>query len=160
MGRAFARVATQMRQMASLLTDAAQARGPCLDYGGKSGSGYSLLHEQVSPCNSEVHSSPAYRRNSHPLPLSGLTFRRLLALFTVFLYSYFNSGHYKRKADFVKTSAYFGSIQKKSDGAGAVKLPYPAVRLVGPNWGLPGALLICCDDPEDGCPSVLQFRCY
>ena len=58
----------------------------CHHNGGNPGPGYST--SWVSPCNSEVHSAPAFRRNSHLIPLSGLTFRRLLVLFTVFLYQF------------------------------------------------------------------------
>jgi hypothetical protein len=42
------------------------------------------LSDAFSPCISEGHSSPAYRRISQRFPLSGLPARRLLFLFTDF----------------------------------------------------------------------------
>lgn len=38
-----------------------------------------------SPCNSKVHSIPTYRRTSHQVPLSGLQYGYVLALFIVFV---------------------------------------------------------------------------
>jgi hypothetical protein len=53
--------------------------------GNGSNSGFDYLAVCFSSRDSEVHSASPYRRDSHLNPLSGLSYRGLLVLITVFL---------------------------------------------------------------------------